>query len=134
MKGIDTNVLVRYILQDDAKQSHQATSFIEKECSVETPGFITGIILCELVWVLEKAYGYEAKNIALVLKYILETRQFHIHQSDIIWQAFQASVDENVSFADAYITKLNAHYACEYTITFDKKASRLKEFKLLTNN
>ncbi len=131
MKGIDTNVLVRYIVQDDPAQSLKATHFIEKTCSEERSVFISGIVLCELVWVLESAYEYPKKLIADVLETVLMTCQFCIFQPEILWNSLQAYRNQNIDFADSYIAHLNAANECEYTITFDKKAARLKFFKLL---
>jgi predicted nucleic-acid-binding protein len=131
VKGIDTNVLVRYIVQDDPEQSRQATHFIETTCSEESTIFITGIILCELVWVLETAYDYPKVNIAKVLENILRTRQFCIHQPEILWNSLHDYQGMNSDFADSFIGHLNASNECEHTVTFDKKAARLKYFKQL---
>lgn len=131
MQGIDTNVLVRYIVQDDVKQSREATYFIEKECSVESPLFINGIVLCELVWVLESAYDYPRKNIAEVIEQILKTRQFHIHDPEILWQSVSGYKNNGADFADNYIAHLNKYHGCESTVTFDKRAAKLNYFKLL---
>jgi predicted nucleic-acid-binding protein len=67
MIGIDTNVFVRYITQDDEEQAAIATKWIET-CSVETPGWISVIVLCETVWVLSRAYGYEKATVQSVLQ------------------------------------------------------------------
>ena len=131
MKGIDTNVLVRYIVQDDLAQSKQATLFIEKNTADDSQIFITGIVLCEFVWVLETAYNYLKADIAHVLERILKTRQFCIHQSTLLWHCLHDYKDSNIDFADSYIAHLNATHDCEYTATFDKKAARLKLFKWL---
>lgn len=131
MIGIDTNVLVRYIVQDDPKQSHHANTFIQAHSAEENQIFISGIILCELVWVLETAYGYPRKSIANVLEKILKVRQFSIYQAEILWLSLREYQHENVDFADSYIAHLNNVNECKYTVTFDKKAARLKYFKLL---
>ena len=131
MLGIDTNVLVRYIMQDDPTQSRLATHFIEKESAEDNPIFITALILCELVWVLESAYEYSKKDIIKVIESILKTRQFHIHESDILWQTLRSYQKDGADFADNYIGILNLHNKCVFTATFDKKASRLSHFKLL---
>jgi len=89
MIGIDANVLVRYIVQDDAKQSKTATHYIESHCSISSPGFINSIVLCEIVWILESAYEYSRNDIATVLEKILSTRQFHIHESELMWRCLQ---------------------------------------------
>jgi predicted nucleic-acid-binding protein len=131
MIGIDTNVLVRYIIQDDPKQSKEATNFIEKKCSEDSSLFISAIILCELVWVLESAYGYQREAIAQVLEQILKTRQFRLDEPEILWQSLHGYRNEGADFSDNYIAHLNKQRDCEYTITFDKGASKLHHFKLL---
>ena len=131
MKGIDTNVLVRYIVQDDLKQAKAAADFIEKECLEESPGFISGITLCEMVWVFESAYDYAREDIAKVIEQILRTRQFHIPQPEIVWQALWGYKHAGADFADHYIAAVNQQAGCEYTVTFDKKAAKIKHFKLI---
>lgn len=131
MLGMDTNVLVRYIVQDDPLQSLAASKFIETACKEDNPIFISGIVLCELVWVLEGAYEYPKNNVADVLEKILRTKEFFILQPEVLWNAFHDYKKMNVDFSDSYIAHLNAASECEYTVTFDKKASRLAMFKLL---
>ncbi len=128
MKGIDTNVLIRYLVQDDPLQSLYATHFIEKECKVENPGFINIIVLCEVVWILEAAYKYPKKLIADALEKIFRTRQFYIDQSEIVWRALRGYKYEGADFSDHLISHLNIHHGCEYTVTFDKKALQLDYF------
>ncbi len=131
MIGIDTNVLVRYLVQDDLLQSQLASNFIELQCSEETPAFISGIVLCELVWVLESAYDYPKKIIADVLEKILKTRQFHLQHPEILWQALREYKNKSVDFADSYIAHLSLANECSHTVTFDKKAARSNYFKFL---
>ena len=128
MKGIDTNVLVRYLVQDDLKQAKQAIQFIEQE----EPLFISGVVLCELVWVLEGSYCYAKTDIVNVLGIILKTRQFYLEQPKILWDCLRDYKELNIDFSDSYIAHVNASNECEYTATFDKKATRLKYFKLLS--
>lgn len=131
MKGIDTNVLVRYIVQDDPAQSKLATHFMEHECSTETPAFINGMVICELVWVLESAYHYSRQEIANTIEQILRTREFLLHEPEILWQSLWGYQHKGVDFADHYIASINRHAGCEYTVTFDKKAARTEYFKQL---
>jgi predicted nucleic-acid-binding protein len=130
--GLDTNVLVRYIVQDDPEHSKYATQFIEALCKEDNTIFISGIVLCELVWVLESAYEYPKKNIVEVLEKILRTREFCIHQPEVLWNAFHDYKKIAVDFSDSYIAYLNHANQCKHTVTFDKKATRLSLFKLLT--
>jgi len=127
VKGIDTNVLVRYLVQDDIEQTKQAIQFIEQEELI----FISGVVLCELVWVLEGSYCYAKTDIVNALEIILKTRQFCLEQPKILWDCLRDYRELNIDFSDAYIAHVNAFNECEYTVTFDKKATRLKYFKLL---
>lgn len=131
MMGLDTNVLVRYIVQDDAKQSRVATNFIETECTIKNPAFINTIVLCELVWVLETVYDYSRHQVAMVIETILKTRQFQVERIELMWKSLYSYLNEGTDFADNYIGYLNAQQGCNTTITFDKKAARLKTFKQL---
>ena len=132
MIGLDTNILIRYIVQDEPLQSRKAVKFIEQECSDESSVFINAIILCELVWVLESGYEYSREEISIVLEKILRTRQFYIADTHILWQALSDYQHKGVDFSDSYIAHYNIHSGCKTTITFDKKASRLAQMKLLT--
>jgi predicted nucleic-acid-binding protein len=108
--GIDTNVLVRYIIQDDPFQSALATEFLEKHCSPETPGYLHSIVLCELVWVLESSYKYGREQVAIVLQYLLETDSLVIQEVDSTWLALEAYREKGVDFSDAdsfMLTKAN---------------------------
>lgn len=125
MKGVDTNVLVRYLVRDDRQQTQQAANFLENECSQKSPAFVSGIVLCELVWVLESAYDYSRHQISDVIEHILRTKQFHIHEPDILWRALKGYKDTKADFSDHYIIHLNHEYGCDYTVTFDKKAGKL---------
>jgi predicted nucleic-acid-binding protein len=128
--GLDTNVLVRYITQDDAEQFKLAERFIETQLSAQQPGFINQIALCELVWVFESIYKFSRDNIAATLQRVLETNVFVIERSDLAWQAL-AHYRGNHDFADALITLTNAAYECKRTVTFDKNAGRLSGMTLI---
>lgn len=131
MKGLDTNVLVRYLVQDDPVQSKKAEQFIERECSRESPGFINRIVLCELVWVLESAYGYSQATIAGVLEKILRTRQLQIENLEAAWIALREYQKRGAEFTDSLLATVNRQWGCEHTVTFDKKAGQQEGFVLL---
>lgn len=130
MTGIDTNVIVRYLVQDDPQQARRATRFITNECSSEAPGFINRIVLCELVWVLETAYGYARENVALALERILRTSQFTIEDHQEARSSFREYQD-GADFADSFIAAVNRRHGCERTVTFDRKAGRRSGFSSL---
>jgi len=131
MVGIDTNVLIRYIVQDDPIQAKLATRFIEHNCTTDTPGFINWIVLCEVVWVLKRAYGYNKPIIINVLRQILLTAEFNIENSDVMWKALKEFESGQADFSDYIIGNSNLENGCEYTITFDKSVSGNPNFLLL---
>ena len=127
MTGIDANVLVRYLVQDDPDQARKATRFIINECSSDDPGLINRIVLCELVWVLETAYAYPRERVLMALGKILRTTQFRIENHPEAWSSFREYQD-GADFADAFIGAINRHLGCARTVTFDRKASRRAGF------
>lgn len=131
MMGLDTNVLVRYILQDDPTQSAAATTFIESACTVVSPGFVCHIVLVEVVWVLEQGYGYDKESILTVLKQISATAELALETPHLVRQTIQTFANGNAGFADCLLSAINRHNGCEDTVTFDKKAAKLADFRLL---
>jgi predicted nucleic-acid-binding protein len=131
MIGIDTNVLIRYIVQDDPVQAKLATHYIENNCSNENPGFINQLVLCEVVWVLKRAYGYDKSIILKVIRQILLTVEFSIENSESSWKALKEYELGSADFSDYIIGISNKENDCEYTITFDKIASQNPNFILL---
>lgn len=123
MIGLDTNVLVRYIAQDDRRQAAKATRVIEHECSETRPGFIAAIVLAELVWVFESCYGSTRAEIVAVLQRILRTKQLAPQDAETIWKAVRLFEASKADFADCLIERIGAAYECEYTSTFDKDAA-----------
>ncbi len=128
MIGIDTNVLVRYITQDDPQQSVQANKLIENSLTRDNCGLISKIVLCELTWVLSKAYCYSNENVADVVHQILITQEFNIEDSENAMQALQYYRKGKVGFADYFLAQPHHVMGAEYTVTFDKKALKDKLF------
>jgi len=130
MIGIDTNVLVRYIVQDDELQAAMATEAIEA-CDVGDPGWISVIVLCETAWVLSRAYGYEKATVQAVLQQILLASELVVEQQDQAWLALRDFALGNADFSDYLIARMNQAVGCKHTMTFDKKASSHQLFRLL---
>ena len=128
MIGIDTNVLVRYITQDDEKQTEQANQFIDNIINSENSALISKIVLCELTWVLSQAYGYSRKQIAGVIQQILVTQEFTVEDTENELKALQVYQKGNAGFADYFLAQTHLAMGAEYTVTFDKKALKSKLF------
>ena len=131
MKGIDTNVLVRFLVRDDKEQAKIAAACIQKIIAAGELCFISAIVLCELVWVLESAYGFGRKDIADVLEKILITKQFEMEYRDIIHDALNDYRGEQGDFADYIIGRRNHLKGCDYTFTFDCSLKKHSKFVLL---
>jgi len=117
--GLDTNVLVRYIAQDNPRQMAKALRLIEEQCSESHPGFVATVVLVELVWVLESCYESTKAEIVAVLQRILRIRQFVVQDVETVWKAVRLFEMSRADFADCLIDRIGAVYECEYTATFD---------------
>jgi len=123
--GLDTNILIRYLTQDDELQSEIATRFIEKELNIENQGFVSLIVLVEIVWVLMRCYGQTKSDLHPVINQLLTTKQFQIEQTDNAFKALRLWQQAKGDFSDALIVVLAQDNDCTYTLTFDKKAVSL---------
>lgn len=131
MIGIDTNGLIRDLVQDDPRQSKAAAEFITKRCTRDHPGFINRIVLCELVWVLESAYGYSKNTVVTVLDRLLRTSQLQVEDAQTAWTAFRMYQKSKADFADCLLGSTNRLAGCKSTATFDRAAGKLEGFQLL---
>jgi predicted nucleic-acid-binding protein len=122
--GIDTNVLVRYIAQDDAAQSRRATSFIEKECNEATPGFVGLVVLVEVVWVSESSYGATREEVAEIVRRILSIRQLAVQDAEAAWKALRLFESSKADFADCLVAHSAVSAGCKSVVTLDKQASK----------
>jgi predicted nucleic-acid-binding protein len=121
---------VRYLVQDDADQARRATQFIINECSADEPALVNRIVMCELVWVLESAYGYSRDQMMLALDRILRTKQFMIKDHQEAWSSFR-EYQAGGDFADAFIGSVNRRLGCEHTVMFGRKAGSRPSFVVL---
>jgi len=130
MIGLDTNILVRYLAQDDPVQSPLATDVIERRLTEGNPGFISIVAMVETVWVLDRAYGLADDEIAAALERILQADTLVVENEQEVFTAMIALKEGDGSFADALIGALGARAGCARTLTFDKRALRLPGFEL----
>ncbi|GBE51975.1 PIN domain protein [bacterium BMS3Bbin14] len=131
MTGLDTNILVHYITQDDPIQAPLASSFIEKNCSAESPGFVNHIVLCELVWVLKRCYKIDQNRALQVIEQILRTVQLEIQEPQVVWKALKLAQKGQADFADFLSIQVNLANGCDETITFDSAAAKISGATLL---
>ena len=131
MIGLDTNVLLRYLLQDDEAQGEKASRAISQAASRNEPLLISLVVLCEAVWVLESAYGYRKARLISVLDELLETGGFEIAQRDIVREALDDYRASKADFADCLIGRTNESQGCDHTLTFERPLKALETFRVL---
>ncbi len=132
MIALDTNILLRLVLQDDKKQAEVVARFLHR-ISEDSPAYISLIVLVELVWVLQKHSRFSRKSISLAVGKILETREFLVEHEDIILDSFNDTDFSKVDIADWLIWISGQKAGCIYTVTFDQVAAKhIPGMELLT--
>ena len=131
MKALDTNVVVRYLVQDDPAQGRKAAAYIEEAAAAGEQVLIGNIVLCELVWVLDSAYGYAKSEIQGAIEKLLQSGTFQFEAKDIVWAALEEYRATRVDFADCLIGRAHRALGCEPTATFDASLRKLTTFHLL---
>ena len=122
MIGLDTNILIRYLTQDDPEQFKLAEYIIETKLNSKNQGFISLIVLIEVVWVLKTCYQQSKTDLCHIIESLLTTKQLVIETSDHAYKALRQWQNGNGDYSDAIIAILSQENGCAYTLTFDKKA------------
>lgn len=130
MIGLDTNVLVRYITQDDNKQAALANALIEN-LDDASPGFVTLVTLVELSWVLESAYHFTRQQVAEVMQTLMTVDTIKLDRAAVVASAVRVYAASKADFSDCLIERLSANAGCERTMTFDKAAAKMAGMILL---
>jgi predicted nucleic-acid-binding protein len=123
MIAVDTNILVRHLTQDDSEQAKIADSLLQQYFGQPQSIFINNIVICELVWVLERGYKYSREQISSAIRFILSTEEFAFEYQNILWLALEDYELKNFDFSDSIIALLNNHNGADTTFTFDKEAA-----------
>jgi predicted nucleic-acid-binding protein len=132
MRGLDTNVLVRYLTQDDPKQAAMATREIEGAIDRGEKFLLQPLVLCELVWVLGSAYDFAKPEILNTLERILRTAQFELVEKDILWLALAGYRHGRGDFSDYYLGWANQRDGAKITLSFDRSLKGDPRFQILS--
>jgi predicted nucleic-acid-binding protein len=130
MIGLDTNVVVRYIMQDDPKQSPKAARLIEA-LTPDEPGFISLVSIVELVWVLGFSYKLAREQIAQVLSGLLRSKEIVVDRAELVGRAVRVFGSTSAVFADCLIERTAASAGCSRTMTFDVGAAKTAGMTLI---
>lgn len=129
MIGLDTNVLVRYFVQDDADQSARANELIDG-LTEDAPGYVATIVLAEIYRVLSRAYRADDGTTLALLRGLLDSRDVTIQHSDTVRRALRRA-ENGADFADALIAESGVDAGCTTTVTFDRAATKSAGMRLL---
>lgn len=123
--GLDTNVLVRYLAQDDRAQAARAVRLIERELTEREPGYISLLVLVETCSVLKRLYGAIPIELRTMVRDLLDTRQFAVEHRTVIVHALAKLGEGAGDLADALIAQLALAAGCQRILTFDRSAAKL---------
>ncbi len=131
MIGLDTNVLVRYFVQDDVAQSKKASALMDS-LSADRPGYVSQVALVEVVWVLGRCYGVEREQVKHIIDSMIGTKELVVEGSDTVRKALRVfSASAKADFSDCLIERSGYAAECEYTATFDVTASKVAGMHLI---
>jgi len=132
MIALDTNVLVRFLTQDDPHQGRLASNVIGSITDAQ-PGFICREVLVELVWVLERSYGFSCADIAGVLEGLLAASELLVEDADDVGAILELFEMEGFGFSDLMVRQAARRAGADVLMTFDRKAARLDGVDLVNN-
>jgi predicted nucleic-acid-binding protein len=129
--ALDSNVLVRYLVQDDREQTRIAADFIESRLSSAEPGFVSLIVLCEIAWTLRAGYGFSPAEVRDTLIGLSAAGQLTFEREEIVERALSQS---RYDPADVIIHELGRAAGCAATVTFDRRFARMDGVRLLAKS
>lgn len=129
MIALDTNVLVRFLIEDDKAQSKRAKKLVEKAVKNEEELFVPDLVLVETAWVLKRSYGIKKEDIANVLRMLLGARNLRFESSDRLARAIRAYEKGRGGFSDYLIREVALERDCETVLTFDQVLQKEKGFE-----
>ena len=116
MIGLDTNILVRYLAQDDPVQSAKSTALIEERLTERNPGFVSVVSMAETAWVLKRSYGLTDHELAAAIERIVQADLLIVENEQEVVTAMVALREGYGTFADALIGSLGAKAGCSHTL------------------
>jgi len=128
MLGIDTNVLVRFLVRDDEAQFEKARKLIRREVAAERRVFVSQLVLLETEWVLRSRYALPKTEIIAAISGLLDAADVQFEDEPAIEEAVFVWKDSAADLADCLIGARNRRLGCRATATFDARASTLPGF------
>ncbi|MGA2672543.1 MAG: type II toxin-antitoxin system VapC family toxin [Terracidiphilus sp.] len=130
MKGLDTDILVRFYAQDDPEQCRRGDEFLQT-LTPESPGYVSVVSLIELIWVLRSQYRLKKTELIKILEQLLDSPELMVENHTAVTLALRRFSQVRADFADCLIERSGAAAGCGETVTFDVDASRFAGMRLL---
>lgn len=131
MKGIDTNILVRFLVADDEFQAEKVYDIFKEAESNKNELFVPILVILELIWVLESAYEISREEIVDSISELLLMPILKFENQSVVQQFIHTAQGNRYDLSDLLIARSAAEQGCEAVITFDKKASKYTLFELI---
>ncbi len=131
MIGIDTNVLLRLLTEDDAAQAAAVQRRLAPLDAVPEAVLINDIVLVETLWTLRRLYGFDRAGQAEVLGHLLSALTFRFEDREVLSHALKGFTESSADFSDCLIAAKNTRWGCESTATFDRSMATLAGVVLL---
>jgi predicted nucleic-acid-binding protein len=129
VKGIDSSILLRYILEDDPVWTKPAARFVDEHCTIDDPGYVSAVVLAEITWTLRRRNSFTAERIYHVVTELLEADNLLVENEAAVEKALAAFKRGDAGFADCLIAALNASAGAEPTFSIDKDAIKSRVFE-----
>lgn len=128
MIALDTNVLVRFVVEDDDEQTERTVRLIQDALAKDEALFVSEVVLCEVVWVLSRVYKLSKDELLQTLRALLQAKELEIREKDGVRRAVDAFAGGKGDFADSVIRELATAAGCDRIATFDKALLNGPEF------
>jgi predicted nucleic-acid-binding protein len=128
MLGLDTNVLVRFLVRDDEVQFEKARRLVKREVAARETVFVSLLVLLETEWVLRSRYQVAKAETLNVFSSLLDAAEIRFEDEAALEEALFVWKDNSADFADCLIGAHNRRLGCRATATFDAKAVKLSTF------
>jgi predicted nucleic-acid-binding protein len=128
LKGIDSSVLLRYILEDDPVWNKSATKFIDEKCTFKDPAFVNLVVLVEVIWSLRRQKNYSKDTIVAVIRNMLNSQSLVLDKEAVVAEALDKFESGSIGFSDCLIACLNEHAEAKPTYSLDKHAIKMGVF------
>jgi predicted nucleic-acid-binding protein len=125
MLGVDTNVVIRLVISDDAEQTRRARKLVDQALGRDEPVLVSLLVLLESEWVLRSRYGFNREALLSIFRALLEARELSFEDEPALEEALFRWKDSACGFSDCLITAHNRQMGCRATATFDGKAALL---------